>query len=219
MKLLRFLLFDNLKLSSSIFFMKYSLPFVRPPTALLMVPRALYFTISESKNPWFFILIVSVKVFIPESVLTSLFLKYPLFSTSILSNFCLRFLLINLCNPPPLTVRSIVPIPASALVLDSDICISWSLILTTKYGAVSTRVPGVVPIPMELLLPFVSYINSSPSLNPCGSGNTNLSVAVFTTPPVLVESNSTTCGTIFIFALAIAVVLLPPTIFTTGVSS
>ena len=64
--------------------------------------------------------IVSVNVLIPLIVFISLFLKNPESSISTLSTFCLLSVVLNLCCPPPFVSISIVPIPASALVCDSD---------------------------------------------------------------------------------------------------
>ena len=66
--------------------------------------------------------ITLVNVFTPTvGVLISLFLNNPESSIAILSTIFLLAVVLNLCNPPPLVVKSIVPIPDNAFVLDSEI--------------------------------------------------------------------------------------------------
>ena len=126
----RSLLSDNLKESSSNFSTKYWLLFVSPPIADSVEE---YLTVSKLLNPWDFILIVSVNVLIPVLVCTSLFLKNPESSTSILSTFSLLSTVLSLCIPPPFVVIGIVPIPAraSSLLSASDIMV-LGFLLTTK---------------------------------------------------------------------------------------
>ena len=107
----------NLKLLSSILSTKYSALFVRPPITETFDE---YLTFSALEKPCDDIFTVFVNVLIPVVVCISLFLKKPTSSTNTLSILFLLTVVLNFCNPPPLDVNDIVPIPASALVFDSD---------------------------------------------------------------------------------------------------